>query len=168
MKDYLITKSELASILGVSTTAIDSWRTTRDFNSCYVDSKINLILAFKWLYDWKNELADSSSTDASEQKKFWDAQRSKVNYLMMVESLVPKLEYIQSEKERFHLLKAGVMSLPDQLAPELNLNPDQVDLVEQKCRAVIHGLKDTYGKRKADWEEVINSKIEVVEYDNHD
>jgi hypothetical protein len=84
----------------------------------------------------------------------------------MISSLVPKQEYIEAEKERFHLLKAGVMSLPDQLAPELNLNPDQVELVNQKCRAIIHGLKDTFANRKSDWEDVINKKIEVAEYDN--
>ena len=167
MEDTLITKSQLSTIIGVSTTAIDQWRQTKDFNICYVDSKISIIKTIKWLYKWKEEESNNSSSDASEAKKYWDSQRSKVNYLQMIDSLVPKIEYIQAEKERFALLKAGVMSLPDQLAPELNLNPDQIKLVNQKCRAILQNLKETFNKRKEDWVECINSKIEVADNDNN-
>lgn len=160
MKDYKISKTELGTLLGKSTTTIQNWSNdSSKLGKCIDESgKIDLCKVVKWLYEWKEEEANKKD-NSSDEKKFWDAKRSEASYKEQIQELVPKTPYLQTEKERFLLVKSAVLNLPEKLSPELGLTPAQRKVVENSCRSIIEGLKNTFKNRNKDWADYVNSEL---------
>jgi len=162
-KNYLLTKTELATVLNISLPTITNWKTSRDFEICMDGDKVNLGKTARWLYKWKCE--EEKDQDEDEGLKAIKLKTAIINYRKLIEELVPKGEYLQTEKERFNIIRQSILNIPDQLAPDLNLNPAQKELVSNICRSIIQNLKQTFQGRENDWIDFINSHIEKKESD---
>lgn len=159
MKDCKISKTEFGTLLGKSSTTIQNWSNdSSKLGKCLDESgKVDLLKVVKWLYEWKEEEANKKD-NSSDEKKYWDAKRSEASYKEQIQELIPKKPYLQTEKERFLLLKSAVLNLPEKLSPELGLSPGQRSVVENSCRAIIEGLKETFRGRTKDWNDYVNSE----------
>ena len=164
----LVTQSKFAELIGVSVTSIRAWKTGHDFADCYEGTDIVLEKAVRFLYDWKEEIRttkeEANQTGASEEKKKWDAKMAEHKYKMMVEEVIPKDEYLQTEKERFLIIRDSVKALPEQLAPLLGLDAPQKKLVESTCRSALENMKKTFKGRSKDWADYMNKGL--IENDN--
>lgn len=163
-----ITRTALSKVLGISITAIKSWESTRDFGTCYEGDKISLEKTCRWLYEWKVELDEQKTEEESPKsvKAFWDGKKSEATYKTMVQELVSKAEYIQTEIERMSIIKQAIMDIPDKLAVDLALSPEQQNLVKQTCKSTLERAKSTFKGRTKDWLEIINSKSLRIENDS--
>ena len=163
-KDLLLTRPEFAAALGVSETSVSRWRSAKGFNACHKAGKISTLSALRWLYNWKEEVSANKIDTASDAKKHWDAERSRVNYLQMIEELIPKAEYLAAEIERLTIVRDAVMSIPNQLSPQLNLDAAQTKLVVQTCRSAIQQAQTAIAAKEAQWIEAVNNKLTATPY----
>lgn len=156
---------ELATLLGISTQAIDNWRISKGFNNCIdEDKKVNLLKVVRWLYDWIKDLQESQSTsDASEEKKKWEALKVKITCKQMLGELISKAGYLQTERERLLIIKTHSLSLEDSLARELKLSPEEKAIVRQKVRGFFAAIQDSYKDNAGDWIDKINALEDLEE-----
>lgn len=159
MEDLLVTKSECSSIIGVSTTAIDQWRQTKDFNKCYTGDKISLVKVTRWLYEWKNEEANKDNSDASETKKYWDSKRSELAYKTAINELIPTEEVLSMLIEILLLVKTNVMSQPDKFGNQFELSTEQKKEFRKNCISIVQSIQSIISNKKEEWIKCINKPL---------
>jgi len=153
--------AELARVLGVTRKTIKDWESKPEFMACFDDKKeLDVIKLLQFLYLWKVQTEkEVVALSSKELKTFYDAKRSELIYREQIGELVPKAEYLETEKERLHTIRHNILDLPNKLAIELNLEEIQKKLVYNSCRNILMSIKDTFEGKEEIWTEFINGAM---------
>lgn len=165
--NHLIAGTKLAKLIGISPAALSTWDSTKGFKSAKVGTQYDVYLVLPILYKClKEEELKNKSTDkesSSEKKKEFEAKIKEFEYRELIKDIVPKREYIETEKERFVTLVSGIMELPNRIAKSLGLDPEQKTVVRQDCKTLIERTKETFQGRVKEWKEYVNEAMKVEE-----
>lgn len=161
-EETLISITELSELLGVNPVTIRGWNGSKSLSKAKEGSKYNLKLVLKYIYESSKQIEEElgeRSSSASESKKYWDSKKSEIQVKEMLSELIPKKEYIETEKERFLIVKEQVLNIPNKLSSDLALTLPQKQLVESTCLYIIENIKDTFKDRAKIWNEFINAPL---------
>lgn len=163
-------QKELSNLLSITPSAISIWKKSNpDFEACYEGNKINQEKLIKHFYERIKELEDRNNSDNSEKKKKWDAYKSEIQVKLMTSELVNKHEYIQTEVERFLIIKQAILELPERLQTPLALSDEQKGLINNICRSILEETKKTFINKSKEWiNRLIESSSIVEEKDNEE